>query len=154
MKTKALVSISYLSDAGVTHSDDVEESGHDLGQELNTLEAQRLEDEGDGLDHHGVVVGQRRVPQDTHQSHYGNCRVELIQGEVAHVHQHLTGAVVSWDGKMKNRLEREKEGRERERERQRERHREIMICYGETQFVFSLHTNFHIRFSLALNNVF
>lgn len=58
--------VCYLSYAGVTHTDDVEEGGHDLRQELHTLEPQRLEDEGDGLHHHGVVVGERGVPQDAH----------------------------------------------------------------------------------------
>lgn len=90
------VCVCYLSYAGVTHTDDVEESGHDLRQELHTLEPQRLEDEGDGLHHHGVVVGERRVPQDAHQRNYGNRWIELIQRKVAHVHQHLAGTVVRY----------------------------------------------------------
>lgn len=55
-------SSTYLSDTGITDTDDVEKSGHDLGQELDTLEAQRLKDEGDSLDHHSMVVGEWRVP--------------------------------------------------------------------------------------------
>lgn len=78
--------MTYLSDTGVTDPDDIEESGHDLRQELDTLEAQRLKDEGDGLDHHGVVVGERRVPQDAHQRDDCHGGVELVQGQVAHVH--------------------------------------------------------------------
>lgn len=49
---------THLSNTGITHSDDIEESGHNLGQELNTLEAQRLENEGYSLHHHSVVVGE------------------------------------------------------------------------------------------------
>lgn len=88
--------LTYLSDTGVTDPDDVEESGHDLGKELDTLEAEGLEDEGDGLHHHSVVVGERRVSQDAHEGDDGHRRVKLVQGQVAHVDQHLTGAVVRW----------------------------------------------------------
>lgn len=58
--------VTYLSDTGVTHPDYIEECGHDLGQELDTLETERLKDKGDGLDDHGVVVGQGGVSQDAH----------------------------------------------------------------------------------------
>lgn len=77
---------TYLSDTGITDPDDVEESGHDLGQELDTLEAQRLKDEGDSLDHHSMVIGERGVSQDSHQCDDCHSRVELIKGKVAHVH--------------------------------------------------------------------
>lgn len=90
-------SLTYLSDTGIADPDDIEESGHDLGKELDTLEAERLEDEGNGLDHHGVVVGERRVSQDAHQSDDRHRRVKLIQWQVAHVHQHLAGAIVRWE---------------------------------------------------------
>lgn len=76
---------TYFPDGPVTHPDDIQERGHDLGQELHTLESQGLEDKGDGLDDHGVVVGQGLVSEDTHQGHHGHSRVELIQGQVAHV---------------------------------------------------------------------
>lgn len=79
-------SATYLSDTGITHPDDIEESGHDLGQELDTLEAQRLKDEGDGLDDHSMVVRERRVSEDAHQSDNCHSGVKLIQGQVAHVH--------------------------------------------------------------------
>lgn len=69
---------AYLSDAGIAHPDDVEESGHDLWQELHAFQAERFEDEGDGLHHHGVMIGQRRVTKDTHQRHYGDRWVELV----------------------------------------------------------------------------
>ncbi len=49
---------AYLSDAGVTHSDDVEKGGHNLRQELHTFQSERFENEGDGLHNHGVMVGQ------------------------------------------------------------------------------------------------
>lgn len=57
---------SYLSDTGVAHPDYVQECGHDLGQELDTLEAQRLKDKGHSMDYHRVVVGQGGVSQDAH----------------------------------------------------------------------------------------
>lgn len=91
---------AYLTNAGIADADDVEERGHDLRQELNALEPQRLENEGDRLDHHGVMVGEGGISQDAHQRHDGHRRVELIQGQVAHVHQHLTGAVVRWREKV------------------------------------------------------
>lgn len=53
-----ICTVTYLSDTGIADPDDIEESGHDLGQELDTLEAQGLKDEGDSLDHHCVVVGE------------------------------------------------------------------------------------------------
>lgn len=84
----------YLPDAGVADPDHVEKRRHDLRQELDALEAQGLEDEGDGLHHHGVVVGERRVPEDAHQRDDGHGRVKLIQRQVAHVDEHLAGAVV------------------------------------------------------------
>lgn len=84
----------YLPDAGVADPDHVEECGHDLGQELDALEAQGLEDEGDGLHDHGVVVGERWVPQDAHQRDDGHGRIKLVQRQVAHVDQHLARAVV------------------------------------------------------------
>lgn len=85
----------YLSDAGVADPDHVEECWHDLGQELDALETQGLEDKGDGLHDHSVVVREWRVPQDAHQRDNGHGRIKLIQRQVAHVDQHLAGAVVS-----------------------------------------------------------
>lgn len=85
---------TYFPDGPVANPNDVQERGHDLGQELHTLEPQGLEDEGDGLDDHGVVVGEGLVSEDPHQGHHGHGRVELVQGQVPHVDQHLTGAVV------------------------------------------------------------
>lgn len=85
---------TYLTNAGIADADDIEERGHDLRQELNALQAQRLENKGDRLDHHGVMVGEGGVSQDAHQRHDCHRGVELIEGQVAHVHQHLTGAVV------------------------------------------------------------
>lgn len=89
------VSATYFPDGPVTDTDDVQECGHDLGQELHTLEAQRLEDEGDGLDNHGVVVREGLVSEDAHQGHHGHGWVKLIQRQVPHVDQHFAGAVVS-----------------------------------------------------------
>lgn len=86
---------TYFPDGPITHSDDVKEGRHDLGQELYTLEPQGLEDEGDGLNHHGVVVRERLISEDPHQGHHGHSWVELVQGQVSHVDQHFTGAVVS-----------------------------------------------------------
>ena len=43
----------------------------------------------------GVVVREGLVSEDPHQGHHGHGWVELIQGQVAHVDQHFTGAVVS-----------------------------------------------------------
>lgn len=85
---------TYFPDGPIADPNDIEECGHDLRQELHTLEAQRLEDEGDGLDNHGVMVREGLVSEDPHQRHHGHSRVELIQGQVAHVDQHLAGAVV------------------------------------------------------------
>lgn len=86
---------THLADGTITNPNDVEKGRHDLRQELHTLEPERLENERDGLDHHCVVVGQGLVPEDPHEGHHGDGRVELIQGEVAHVDQHLTGAIIS-----------------------------------------------------------
>lgn len=86
---------THLSDTGVTDPDDVEESGHDLRQELDTLQAQRLKDEGDGLDYHGVMVGEGWFSEDTHEGDNRHGWVKLIEGKVAHVHQHFTCAIVS-----------------------------------------------------------
>lgn len=89
---------THLPDGPIANPDDVEESRHHLRQELHTLQAEGFENKGDGLDHHGVVMGQGLVPEDPHEGHHGDCWVELVQGEVSHVNQHLTGAVVSWKG--------------------------------------------------------
>lgn len=70
---------TYFPDGPVTDTNDVQECGHDLGQELHTLEAQGLEDEGDGLDNHGVVVREGLVSEDAHQGHHGHGWVKLIQ---------------------------------------------------------------------------
>lgn len=86
---------TYFPDGPVTDADDIEECGHDLGQELHTLEPQGLEDEGDGLHHHSVVVREGLISEDPHQGHHGHSGVELVQGQVSHVDQHFTGAVVS-----------------------------------------------------------
>lgn len=86
---------TYLPDGPITDSDDIKECGHDLGQELHTLESQGLEDEGDGLNHHGVVVRERLISEDPHQGHHGHSGVKLVQGQISHVDQHFTGAVVS-----------------------------------------------------------
>lgn len=86
---------TYFPDGPVADPDDIKERGHDLGQELYTFEPQGLEDEGDGLNHHGVVVREGLISEDPHQGHHGHSWVELIQGQVSHVDQHLTGAVVS-----------------------------------------------------------
>lgn len=90
----------YLPDAGVADPNHVEERGHDLGQELDALETQGLEDEGDGLYDHGVVVGERWVPQDAHQRDDGHGWIKLIQRQVAHVDQHLARAVVGFQEKQ------------------------------------------------------
>lgn len=86
---------THLSDGTVTHPDHVEESWHHLGQELHTLQSKRFENKGDGLNYHSVVLGQGLVSENSHQCHHRDSWIELIQREVAHVHQHLTGAVVS-----------------------------------------------------------
>ena len=86
---------TYFPDGSVTNPNDIQECGHDLGQELHTLEPQGLEDEGDGLDDHGVMVREGLVSEDAHQGHHGHGWVELVQRQVSHVDQHLTGAVVS-----------------------------------------------------------
>lgn len=77
---------AYLPDTGVADPDHIEECGHDLGQELDALEAQRFKNEGDGLDNHSVVVGERWVSQNAHQGDDGHGGVELIQRQVPHVH--------------------------------------------------------------------
>lgn len=89
---------THLPDGPIANPNDVEESGHDLRQELHALEAKGFENKGDGLDHHGVVMGQGLIPEDPHERHHGDGRIELVQREVSHVNQHLTGAVVSWKG--------------------------------------------------------
>lgn len=48
-----------------------------------------------------MVVGERGVSQDTHQSDDRHSGIKLIQGQVAHVHQHFTGAVVRWEKEIK-----------------------------------------------------
>lgn len=93
---------THLADGTVTNPNDVEERRHDLGQELHALESEGFENKRDGLDYHGVVVGQGLVPEDPHQCYHRDGRVELIQGEVAHVNQHLTGAVIGWEGRRIN----------------------------------------------------
>lgn len=88
-------SCTYFPDGSITDPDDIKERRHDLGQELHAFEPQGLEDEGDGLNYHGVVVREGLVPEDTHQGHHGHSWVELIQRQVSHVDQHFAGAVVS-----------------------------------------------------------
>lgn len=94
-RAEAAGECTYFPDGPVADPDDIKERGHDLGQELYTFEPQGLEDEGDGLNHHGVVVREGLISEDPHQGHHGHSWVELIQGQVSHVDQHLTGAVVS-----------------------------------------------------------
>ena len=60
-----------------------------------TFDAETLEDEGDGLDHHRVMLRQRQVLDDAQQCCYGNGRVELLKGCRVHVHEHLTRAVLA-----------------------------------------------------------
>ena len=69
---------TYFPDGPVTNPNDIQECGHDLGQELHALEPQGLEDEGDGLDDHGVVVREGLVSEDAHQGHHGHGWVKLV----------------------------------------------------------------------------
>ncbi len=58
------------------------------------LDPEALEDEAQGLNGHGMVLGEGLVLEDPHQGTDGYGRVEVLQtGPTAHGHQQLTGCV-------------------------------------------------------------
>ena len=80
----------YLSKRRLRRANHVQVVGHDLRNIRYTLDAQTLEDEGDGLHDHGVLRGERGILDDAHQLRDGDRRKEVLQRVLTHVHQHLT----------------------------------------------------------------
>lgn len=91
------VLVIYFSDGFVIDSNDIQERGYDLGQELYIFEFQGFEDEGDGLDNYGVMVREGLVSEDSYQGYYGYSWVEFVQRQVFYVDQYFIGVVVSQD---------------------------------------------------------
>ena len=54
-------------------------AGAHLGQVGDRLDTEALEDEAEGLDGHGVVLGQRLVFEDPHERVDGDGGVEVLQ---------------------------------------------------------------------------
>lgn len=82
---------SNLSESLICRSDHSQICGNDLLDVRHTLDSQTLEDKGDGLNHHGVMLGERRVPDNPHQGCYGDGGVYFLQGGGSgHISQHLT----------------------------------------------------------------
>jgi len=54
-----------------------------LGDVGHRLDAERVEDEGDGFDDLGVVPGERRVSDDLHEGGDGHGGVEVVEVSVA-----------------------------------------------------------------------
>ena len=71
---------SYLSEVLFRVANDVQICRNDLRDVGDTLDAETLEDEGDGLDDHRVVLRQRRVADVAHEDRDRYRRVEVGQG--------------------------------------------------------------------------
>ena len=82
---------SNLSESLICGSDHSQICGNDLLDVWHTLDSQTLEDKSDGLNHHGMVLRERWVPDNPHQGCYGDGGVYFLQcGGSGHIGQHLT----------------------------------------------------------------
>jgi len=88
--------ILLLQSNSVTHSVHVISYVHhardDLCNVRNGLDAESVEDEGDGFDYFRVVTREGRVTDDLHQGRDCNGRIKVVQGPGgSNVDQHLAG---------------------------------------------------------------
>ena len=82
---------SNLSESLICRSDHSQICGNDLLDVWHTLDSQTLENKSDGLNHHGMVLRERWVPDNPHQGCYGDGGVYFLQcGGSGHIGQHLT----------------------------------------------------------------